>query len=223
MDSSFWLEKWQNGEIGFHQSGGHPALPEHWFKLEPDVSEHILVPLCGKTRDLAWLAEHSHVVHGVELSERAGAEFFAESHLEPTIEIHAGHKRYRAQWLESGEVIIDVGDFFEVLATDGHGFNLFFDRAALIALPPDIRRRYVTRIADCLAPHARGLLVTLEYPSGALAGPPFSIDPDEVGTLFADTFDVEQVAAHNVLADYPGFAAQGVPWLVEHVFILNIH
>lgn len=221
MDSSFWLDKWQHGEIGFHQPDGHSALPGYWPRLQPAAAGRVLVPLCGKARDLAWLAERGDTVHGVELSESAAAQFFAESGLEPSVENRAGHKRYRAQWAEGGEVIIDVGDFFEVPAVDECGFDLFFDRAALIALPPDTRRHYVARIADCLAPHARGLLVTLEYPSGVLNGPPFSIGLDEIDTLFSGTFDVEHIATHDVLADYPGFAAQGLSWLVEHVVILK--
>ena len=33
MDHSFWLERWEQGQIGFHQTEINQYLSEHWHEL----------------------------------------------------------------------------------------------------------------------------------------------------------------------------------------------
>jgi thiopurine S-methyltransferase len=54
----------------------------------------------------------------------------------------------------------------------------WYDRAALIALPPEVRARYVAHVRSLISPGAHGLVVTVAYPQALRAGPPFSV-PDE--------------------------------------------
>ena len=77
-----WQERWREGRIGWHQSGGHPGLQRHW----PWTGRRVLVPLCGKAVDLRWLAERGNAVVGVELSPLAVESFFAEQGLQYTIQ-----------------------------------------------------------------------------------------------------------------------------------------
>lgn len=66
------MERWREGRIGWHQPDGNASLRRHWRGTGPRV----LVPLCGKTPDLVWLAEWGNEVVGVELSEIAVQSFF---------------------------------------------------------------------------------------------------------------------------------------------------
>src|SRR4029079_3746842 len=83
MHTNFWLERWAQKQIGFHQETTHPLLLSHWAQLSPREGEGVFVPLCGKTHDMTWLRDHGHPVVGVELSPLAVEQYFAEAALEP--------------------------------------------------------------------------------------------------------------------------------------------
>ena len=75
-----WLLRWHEDRIGWHEASGNAALAKYW----PAVAEHsrVLVPLCGKSPDLLWLASQGYEVTGIELSEIAIRAFFEESGLD---------------------------------------------------------------------------------------------------------------------------------------------
>ena len=81
MDPEFWLERWQKNEIGFHAADVQPALVKHWPALALDKGARVLVPLCGKSLDMVWLAGQGHEVVGAELSDVALKDFIAEQYL----------------------------------------------------------------------------------------------------------------------------------------------
>ena len=83
MDAAFWLQRWQEGQIGFHRSDVMPLLEKHWPSLQLPAGSRVLVPLCGKSLDMHWLAAQGHRVLGVELSPLAVTQFFEEAGLTP--------------------------------------------------------------------------------------------------------------------------------------------
>src|SRR5450830_150029 len=85
MDSQFWRERWARNQIGFHLPEVNPYLQRHWPLLALAQGAKVLVPLCGKSLDLVWLASQGHRVLGVELSEQAVDAFFSEQGLTPRI------------------------------------------------------------------------------------------------------------------------------------------
>ncbi|MDX5333870.1 MAG: thiopurine S-methyltransferase, partial [Gammaproteobacteria bacterium] len=100
MDPQFWHERWERGEIGFHQAAINPHLEQHWPRLNLPEGTRVFVPLCGKSRDLLWLAGEGHRVVGVEISERAAQAFFEENGLTPVITEAGAFRRYAAQEIE---------------------------------------------------------------------------------------------------------------------------
>lgn len=164
-----WQQRWDAGNINFHRRAVHPALLRHWTPRTGTV----LVPLCGKTLDLRWLAERGHRVIGVELVERAVLAFFEEQHL--AFDRHDGPlPSFVARDLP---ITIHQGDYFSLskLRCDA-----LWDRAALVALPLELRRAYAKHTDSLLAPDAFRLVVTLEYDQALVQGPPFSVPANEV-------------------------------------------
>jgi thiopurine S-methyltransferase len=53
MQASYWLQKWERGEIAFHESDTNLLLLNHMDQLKLASGSRVLVPLCGKTRDIA--------------------------------------------------------------------------------------------------------------------------------------------------------------------------
>ncbi len=183
MDPSFWHERWVDGRIGFHRPDVNPQLAGWWPSLGLAPGSRVLVPLCGKSRDLAWLASQGHDVVGVELSGIACAAFFEESGLTPAVHTRQDH----VVWSVPG-VALWQGDFFQF--EDGL-FDAVFDRAATIALPPRLRAPYAAQLARMVRPGGRGLLVSLDYPQHEKDGPPFAVPADEVERLYAPAFALE--------------------------------
>ncbi len=178
MESEFWHARWQNNELGFQLEHAHPLLCLCFESLLRG-QQKVLVPLCGKSPDMRYLAQYVTVV-GAELSDIACAAFFAEQQLGYQRQQQADFVCYRSERIQLWQ-----GDFFQLCAAQVAGCTLVYDRAALIALPIQMRQRYVTKLKALLPAGAEILLISLEYPLHEKAGPPFSVDYAEVKRLFA--------------------------------------
>ena len=205
MEPDFWRQRWQENRIGFHQDRPTPLLLQYWDAVGVAPGARVFVPLCGKSLDLAWFASQGYRVLGAELSSLAVEQFFAEHALQPAVR----ESRYGRHY-ETGPIEIVCGDAFRLDAEALAGCAAVYDRAALIALPPDLRRRYAGALYACLPQGCRGLLVTLEYPQHEKAGPPFSVAGDEVHALYGQAWQVELLERRDILAQQPGFQAEGV-------------
>ncbi len=201
-----WLERWENNQIGFHEAGGNAYLQKFWGWDDRNV----LVPLCGKAVDMAWLAARGNRVTGVELSDIAAQAFFDEQNIDYDVDTR-GVTEYRAR---DRDLRIVVDDFLAFRET---GFDAVFDRAALVALPADVRPTYTRHLRSLLAPDAVWLLVTLEYPQEMAKGPPYSVPSEEVARLLPDLVQVEGRDALDTAP--PKFVAAGVPYFREKAWI----
>jgi len=104
-----WVDRWNTGRTGWHEAAGNAGLKAHWPGLAPD--SRVLVPLCGKSPDMLWLAGQGCHVTGVELSEIAVGAFYAENALPHSIEQQGNLRRYLADELP---VEIFCGDYFDL-------------------------------------------------------------------------------------------------------------
>ena len=216
MHEDFWQERWARNEIGFHLGEAHPGLLRHWPRLQLAAGAQVLVPLCGKSLDLAWLAGQGYRVLGVELSQKAVEAFFAEQQLDPEVTRVGPYIRYRAGTLE-----LRCGDFFALGADDVAACAAVYDRAALIALPAEMRRRYAAHLTQILPAGCQQLLVTLDYDQAQMDGPPFAVSDAEVNGLYAATWQVEQLQAKEVIERNPRMRERGLQWLEERFYRLE--
>jgi len=210
-DPDFWHQRWSRGEIGFHRDEVHPQLRRFWPEVSQGRRAPVLVPLAGKSLDLHWFSDRGHAVTGVELDPIAVRAFFDEAGLSPRIDERGPLARWHAD-----AVTMFQGDFFGFRADPS--FEFFYDRAALVALPGEVRPRYLEHLAGQLAAGAHGLLITLEYPQEQMEGPPFSVDPSELE--HQRWFDVEPLFRDDALPAHPRFAERGLGDLHEAVYRL---
>lgn len=215
MEPAFWQQRWADNQIGFHQAQVNPYLQTYWPQLQLAPGSRVLVPLCGKSLDLAWLAGQGHRVLGVELSRRAVEDFFREHGLEAEVRQQGAFEVWR-----SGYVQLWCGDFFALRAEDVADCVGLYDRAAVIALPVQMRARYMQLLSGLLPTSCRGLVVTLEYDQSLLAGPPFSVRDEELRQGFAG-WQVEQLEAVEVIEESPKFVQVGASSLLERVYRLS--
>lgn len=216
MDKEFWQARWDEGRIGFHQEEINPYLRRYWRQLACESTATVFVPLCGKSKDMLWLREQGHTVIGVEMVARAVEDFFAEN----DIPCETYPKDAFTVWRGEG-ITIYCGDFFQLGTQELADVAGVYDRASLIALPPELRARYADHLRAILPRRADVLLITLDYPQPEMQGPPFAVDEREVTALYQTHFAIEQVGAEDVLADNPRFREQGVTRLQEKVYVLR--
>lgn len=216
MDADFWLQRWREGQIGFHRGEVMPLLEQYWPSLDAPAGSRVFVPLAGKTLDMHWLAAQGLQVLGCELSPLAVEAFFAEAGITPQVQRDTDGSHHRA-----GAIELVQGDVFALREQALATMDAFYDRAALIALPAGMRRRYVDEVYGKLPAGCRGLLITLEYPPAEKDGPPFPVPEEEVQALFAPHWDVERLTRRDILASEPRFIAEGVTALSTAVYRLQ--
>ena len=217
MHEDFWQERWARNEIGFHLREVNPYLQRHWPDLGLAAGAQVLVPLCGKSLDMAWLAGLGYRVLGVELAESAVIAFFAEQELTPEVDQYGAFRRYRA-----GAVELLCGDFFALQAADVEDCSGLYDRAALIALPEGMRERYAAHLAAILPSGCAGLLVTLDYPQAEMSGPPFAVDEALVAQLLTEQqWTCELLEQADVLGQNWRFLQRGLTRLDERAYRLR--
>lgn len=216
MDAHFWHSRWQDKLIAFHKARTNHYLEKYFHTLNVPDGGHVLVPLCGKSVDMRWLREQGRAVSGVELSDIAIRDFFSEQGI-------AASRREEGEFtiMEGGGIRLLGGDFFALDSRHAEGVSAVYDRAALVALPGDMRARYVDHLLSLLAPQVPILLLTFEYSAAEMEGPPFSVDEAQTRALFAGRRKLTRLETLDRLDEEPKLAERGLTQLLEHAFVLT--
>jgi thiopurine S-methyltransferase len=194
MDKAFWYEKWEKKQIQFHLDKANAMLVKHFAELSLEPGSRVLVPLCGKSLDIHWLLAQGYKVVGIELSELAIEELFAELAIKPAKTDEDSTLRF-----QSKDIDILVGDFFEVTKEMVGKVDCIYDRASLIALPQDMRKRYVDH------------LMKITY-----QGPPFRVDSQEVRHHYNDAYEVRLLQTYDIPGGIKGVCpGQEKTWLLS--------
>lgn len=204
MEPDFWRQAWSDGRTAFHQQAGNPLLGQHVDVLSLGVDDRVLVPMCGKTGDLVNLLALGVEVIGVELVESAVEDLFDALDADPVI-ARAG----KLSVYQYDRLTVLVGDVFDVEAAHLGEITAIYDRAALVALPDDLRRRYAAHLA-AITGAAPQLLLTFEYDQAVMDGPPFSVGADEVDALYGAHYDCHDLG--GTPCDLKGIGATERVW-----------
>ena len=216
MQREFWLERWQNNDIGWHQAEVNRRLAQYWGELAVPADSAVFVPLCGKSLDLRWLHQQGHAVVGVELSEAAIRAYFDEADEICRTELH----QFFVAWIGPSARIY-CGDFMDLSAYELKGVRGVFDRGALVALPARMRSHYADHLQRIVPELTRILLVTLEYDQTLVNGPPHAVHREEVEALFGDRCGVIRLGTHMTDQLPPKFASAGITQAAETVYAIT--
>jgi len=210
MNHDFWKNRWVANEIGFHLPEAHEWLVNYISKLNLSKGSRIFLPLCGKTLDIHWLLQQGYRVAGCELVEMAIQQLFDELKVKPTVTAIGAIKRYSA-----ANIDVYVGDVFELTAGMLGHVDAIYDRAALVALPKDIRARYTQHLM-AITQRAPQLVICFEYDTSLHAGPPFSVSADELREHYANSYTLtlleNEAMPDGLKGKYPSLESV---WLLE--------
>ncbi|SFK27707.1 thiopurine S-methyltransferase [Nitrosomonas aestuarii] len=218
MTKEYWMDRWKRDETGFHQHVFNPYLVQYWEMLQLTLGSQVFVPLCGKTRDMIWLRNQGHSVLGIELSTLAIKAFFEENGLSANHDSGEKFDYYAADAIQ-----IFHGDFFNLGKCDLKKISAVYDRASLVALPPETRRHYAHHMLHILPPATKILLISFDYPQSEMQGPPFAVSPDEVIALYQNHTEIRLLTEADILNENPRFQQRGLSRLQESIFLLTLH
>ncbi len=223
MEIDFWLERWNNNKIGFHQQQVNQYLKYFYGDKGPPVEQReklkIFVPLSGKSKDMLWLSQNGYKVFAVECSDRAVKDFFEENAVNYKFAEKAPHALYQSSELPCLIEILQ-GDFFALQPDVLDDVTDIFDRASLVALPVEMRPLYVNKMAELQKPGLRTLLVTLTFDPKEMNGPPFSVTEEEVFDLYSEKFSIQKLLSKDVIEEETGLKNRGLTALLETVYKL---
>ena len=216
MDKAFWHQKWEKKEIGFNQSQPNKLMQHYFSSLELKPRSRVFVPLCGQSIDMLWLVNQGYKVVGIELSQIACTAFFKEFNIPVKITDLNDFIVY-----SSDEITIFSGDFFKLSTSVLGKIDAVYDRAALIALPEDIRKSYSEHLIKLMTPTTSMFLITTKYNQNEMQGPPFSLDKAEVTALYGANFDINQLYSNKLPEVPPHLQAKGLVQAKEQVYTLT--
>ncbi len=205
MEHEFWHERWAKQQTGFHEGTVNQYLHDHWPELAGTGTDAVFVPLCGKAHDMWWLNDRGHPIIGVELSDIACKDFFEEAGEKAMV--HPGEP---FTTFKHDDLQLWCGDFFQLVPDDLKHIRLVYDRAALIALPPEMRQGYVDHLTAVTPEGVQMLLITLDYDSNEMQGPPFNVSDDEVFKLYGEDYEISQVLKQDMARDNPFAKRRGL-------------
>lgn len=215
MENNYWLDKWKKNDIAFHEQCVNADLITYINELNLKPGDYIFVPLCGKTKDILWLAEKGFHVIGVELSLIACNDFFTELNTKPHITKQSNFTKYQYNNIE-----LLCGDLFNLTSFDLPNIHAVYDCKALIALPSDLRKNYVDHIVACVGTKIRILLFTRET-NCQVKPPPFPVNQAEINLLYGSYFDV-QLLKHTTMTDIPErLIKKGYLEMTESVYLIS--
>lgn len=214
--AEFWLERWQEGDIGWHHQEINSHLLAHWHTLGVGPDTRVFVPMCGKSRDMVWLVQQGHSIVGVEISEIAVDGFFSDRGLIPERTNLGPFQQLQAEGYR-----LLCGDIFQLRPDHLREIGAVYDRASLVALDAQHRQAYARLLADLLPAGCAVLLVAMDYPQEEMPGPPYSVPEADVYTLFERDFLITHLHELDLLKDTARYAHQGLSRLFEHIYMLR--
>lgn len=210
MEANFWHDRWQDNRIGFHEAKPNELLTNNFARLNLAQGECIFIPLCGKTLDMAWFLSQGYKVVGAELSQIAIEQLFDELGVEPQITNVGNLKRY-----SHTNIDIYVGDIFDLTQETVGQIDAIYDRAAMVALPAEIRIQYAKHLID-ITSNAKQMLICFDYNQSIGRGPPFSVNADEINQHYNQNYRITHLENTTV---EPVTAAISVA--VENIWLLE--
>jgi len=210
MQNEIWLNRWKEKNIGFHEDEVNSLLIKHFKTMNLSWGNTIFIPLCGKTLDISWFLALGHKVVGVELSEIAVKELFEELHILPKITKINNMIRY-----SSLDIDIFVGDVFDLDTEMTGKIDIIYDRAALVALPKDIRIQYTQHLRK-LSNNAPQLLFSCEYDQNIMKPTPYSIEQNEIEEHYLDHYKIELLESQEIEGGLKGkYPANDTVWVLK--------
>ncbi|XP_013388873.1 probable thiopurine S-methyltransferase [Lingula anatina] len=192
-----WIGAWERNSTRWHMPNVNCFLEEFLdVLLAGKKAAKILVPLCGKTIDMKWLADLGHTVIGVDGAEKAATEFFTEQNIAYKVEPCDAIQGTLCCSMDN-KIRIYVGDFFKFNQDFEGQFDAIWDRASLVAIDESDRLQYVNILNSVLKPGCHCLIEAMDFIPSEKSGSPHAIPLECVRELFGNDYNVKLLKCIN--------------------------
>ncbi|XP_029214387.2 probable thiopurine S-methyltransferase isoform X2 [Acropora millepora] len=219
-----WEQDWTNDNPEFHTNEVNAMLmKQHQEFTGGRKNLRILVPLCGKSYDMIWLANQGHSVVGVELIRRGIELFFRDNKLkycEKKVALNAETHGtiFKANDKDISIYECSIFDFSAKVA--GGQFDCIWDRGSMTAINmmTDERvKQYRDVMLACLKPTGRYLIEF--FVPDSLEGMPSSfkfISKESLTALFGERCTIGFVGREEMPSDMTSAHEQKIEDCREH-------
>ena len=160
-----WAQDWETDNPEFHTDEVNAMLTKHHDEVTRGRKNlRVLVPLCGKSLDMIWLADQGHSVVGVELIRKGIELFFRDNKLtynEKSVSLSPENQG--TVFKNNGKNITlyecSIFDFSAKIA--GGKFDFIWDRGSMTAINmmrEGRLKQYTDIMLSCLKPGGRYFL-----------------------------------------------------------------
>lgn len=210
MQLDFWKEVWKEQRLGFDQIETNYYLKKALPSWLSESYETIFVPLCGRSIDMWEIHRSGHHVTGVECYEGALQDFNEKY----ALNLEKISVRNSVDCYKNLDFKLYCADFFELTSADilkRKGPLKVWDRAALVALPPEMRLAYYEQIHQLSIDRLDWLCLLFSFDSQDNFGPPFPVNYEEVREIMTRKGYYVEILEERILEPQnPKFVEAGI-------------
>ncbi len=178
--TDFWEERYRANVAPWDLGAASPAFADLLQSPGAPPPGKMIVLGCGRGHDAILFAKHEFTVTAVDFAPSAirDAEMLAREAM--------------------AEIRFVQHDMFTLGEQYSAAFDYVLEHTCFAAIPPKRRGEYAAVVSRLLRPG--GLYIAVFFAHGRWGGPPFTTYPEELRTLFADAFEIEQLgpSPHSV-------------------------
>jgi len=216
-----WIKCWDDTDTTWVLDHVHPCLPRHSKKLlgNDTTGNKILIPLCGDTLALKWLADLGNIVIGIEISEKAIQSFFKNTDIVYDVEPMNSNPDGKIFISEDRTIQIFCCDLYELNPEHEpklRNIDAIWDSASFSAVEPEERMQYGKVLRSFVVSGTTYMLETTDRTPGQ--GPSYFIPKEEIERSFglrcvAQQIDYLEYDEIGFNADSEGVKGYFIYWL----------
>ena len=201
-----WEQDWTTDNPEFHSDEVNAMLIKHFGEFTRGRNKlRILVPLCGKSLDMNWLADQGHTVVGVELIGKAIEAFFHENkltHHTKSIPLSSEIQGTVFKANEKDITLLECSIFDVTAEVVGSQFDCIWDRGSMTAIKmmkEGRLKQYTEIMLDCLKRDGRYLLEVFAPESPEVFPKSFKfVSAKDVQELFGERCTVQYLGKEKM-------------------------
>lgn len=235
LTAEYWAKRWSKGALTWHEPDGNELLTNNLkqvlnesFPNRKAEELKVLVPLCGKAKDMYTFYQMGCTVVGVEFSAQAIKEFFDENNF---CQVNSKEKPFVTSI--DNKIVLAQGDLFSFGKSLKHStyalpfpeYDIIWDRGSFEAFNIDKRQEYANFMSQFLSKDGIYLISVNDFDMAKYGGPPFSANRNDLEKVYGGKLDISMVGTRNALAmdapDRQKWIDRGLSYLQSFLFLMK--
>lgn len=220
MSVEDWEYRWGKNQTQFHMNKVHPMLQKYLDKLTKGKKNlRIFLPLCGKSKDLEWLASQGYEVIGCDCADKGCKEFFEENEIPYETSPIKGIDGTIYRATNDKKITLYKCDYFALNEKITGKFDCIWDRGSFVAISVKDRDKYSKITTAMMKENSTYLLDCFLVDNDRFGGPPFNCTEKNVTSAFGSKWEVEKLETKDVFSKWQ--ESWNIDSFFEEVYLLT--